>query len=129
MSDPSHPLLVELSGPEFTATARKDGATIAVDLAGNADHAAIELLDRAMAAVHAAAVEHAPAEVVIDLRRLEFMSSSCFKSLVTWISDVRELPAERRHAIRFLSDPRMHWQKRSLHALRCFAIELITIES
>lgn len=105
------------------------GPAVTVTLTGNADHAAIEPLDRVLAAAHAAATEHGAREVAVDLRRLEFMNSSCIKSLVTWISDVRELPAARQYQIRFRSDPAMHWQKRSLHALRCFAVELITIET
>ena len=30
--------------------------------------------------------------------------------------------------IHFLSSPDMHWQKRSLHALRSFAPEIVSIE-
>ena len=38
---------------------------------------------------------------------------------------VQEQP--RRYKVRFLSNPNFHWQKRSLHSLRCFAVELVSI--
>ena len=57
------------------------------------------------------------------------MNSSCFKSFVTWISDVSELEPDKQYKIRLLSKPEMHWQRRSLHALRCFAVDLISIET
>ena len=66
-------------------------------------------------------------EAVVDLRDLEFMNSSCFKSFVTWITDIQELDAAHQYKVRFVSNPKMHWQKRSLHSLRCFAVELITV--
>jgi hypothetical protein len=66
-------------------------------------------------------------EVQIDLRELEFMNSSCFKSFVSWISEVSELTSGH-YRIRFLSNPSILWQHRSLHALSCFAAELVTIE-
>jgi len=34
-----------------------------------------------------------------------------------------------QYRIRFLSNPSILWQRRSLHALSCFAAELITIEA
>lgn len=121
--------LFETHEPDFTARAVHAERTITMTLTGNADHAAIAALDRALAAVHAAATAHAVTEAVVDLRRLEFMNSSCFKSFVTWISDVQELAAPAQYKLRFLSDPSLHWQKRSLHALRCFAVELIAVET
>jgi len=61
------------------------------------------------------------------LRQLEFMNSSCFKSFVSWVTDIQELDDAKRYKVRFLSNPTYHWQKRSLHSLRCFAVELITV--
>ena len=115
-------------GAELAAAAARDGATITVTLTGSADNAGIAMIERVLDAVHAAATDGVT-EVVVDLRKLDFMNSSCFKSFVTWISDVQERPPERQYRIRLLSDPGLHWQKRSLHALRCFAIELITVET
>jgi hypothetical protein len=42
---------------------------------------------------------------------------------------VRDLDPSKQYAMRFLSKPELLWQKRSLHALRCFAVDLISIEA
>ncbi len=80
-----------------------------------------------MTRTHAEAKRLSARKVVIDLRELEFMNSSCFKCFVSWISDVQDLPEGQLYKVEFLSNPQLHWQKRSLHSLRCFAVELITV--
>ncbi len=67
-------------------------------------------------------------EVVVDMRELEFMNSSCFKSFVTWLTDVQQLERDKQYQIRFLSDSSKHWQRRSQFALSCFAVDLVKIE-
>jgi hypothetical protein len=57
------------------------------------------------------------------------MNSSCFKTFITWIVRVRNLAPDAQYKIRFLSDQEKHWQRRSLGALSCFAVDLIRIES
>ena len=65
---------------------------------------------------------------MIDFERLEFMNSSCFKNFVAWINRVQEMEARSRYQIRFVSNPGLHWQKRSLSALQCFAVDLVQID-
>ena len=36
---------------------------------------------------------------------------------------------DRQYRIRFLSNTEMLWQRRSLHALQCFASHLISVET
>jgi hypothetical protein len=114
---------------DFSASAAASGAELELRLTGNADMNAKESLDALLPRVHAEAQRLGVTEVKVDLRELEFMSSSCFKSFVTWISELQELEPEKQYRIRLLSRPETHWQRRSLHALRCFAIDLITIET
>jgi hypothetical protein len=121
--------LISLTGADFAAAASHQGTRIALQLSGTADNAAMDPLDTVLTRVHAEARRLEVADAVIDLRGLEFMSSSCFKSFVTWIADIQELPPPAQYKLKFLSDPARHWQKRSLHALRCFAVELITVET
>ena len=56
------------------------------------------------------------------------MNSSSLKSIIGWISYVRDRPASQRYFIRFLSAPKIGWQQRSLHAVRTFADNLIRID-
>ena len=54
------------------------------------------------------------------------MNSSCFKAFVVWIDTVKN--AGRVYRIRFLTDPEMHWQRRSLEALRRLATNVVSVE-
>ena len=119
--------VVSVKGDDFAANATHEGTTISAALKGNADYAALDALDMLLNRVHAEAKRLGIKEAEIDLRQLEFMNSSCFKSFVSWITEVQELDVEKQYKVKFLSNPKMHWQKRSLHSLRCFAVELITV--
>ena len=120
--------LPPVQADEFSASASHDGTILTVRFIGNADMRTKETLDALLARVHSEAQRLSVAQVAIDFKALEFMNSSCFKSFVTWISEVRDLEASKQYRIRFLSKPELLWQRRSLHALRCFAVDLISIE-
>lgn len=119
--------VVNVKGDDFAAAANVEGQTIQAWLKGNADYAALDALDMLLERVHAEARRGGVKETVIDLRSLEFMNSSCFKSFVSWITNIQEMDAAKQYKVKFLSNPQMHWQKRSLHSLRCFAVELISV--
>jgi hypothetical protein len=113
---------------DFSATAGSGGGpTLLVTLAGNADLNVKAELDRFMTAVHEEACLIGATEVVVDLKELEFMNSSCLKSFVWWISSVHELAAAHQYRITFVSSPAMYWQRRSLSALAGLATELVSI--
>jgi hypothetical protein len=114
---------------DFSASVATNGKALVLRLTGNADMAAKEGLDALLPRLHEEALAIEATDVSVDFRELEFMNSSCFKSFVTWISDVSELSPDKQYRIRLLSKPEMHWQRRSLHALRCFAVDLISIET
>lgn len=118
-----------VSTADFQAAALHDGSGISVRLTGNADVRVMAPLD-AMLRTLCAELERVPVpEVVVDMRNLQFMNSSCFKSFVTWLGQVQELEPQKQYRIRFLSDANKHWQRRSLSALSCFAVDLVKIES
>ncbi len=121
--------LMTVTLDDFAGRAHHDGGrSITILLTGSADHGAVESLENLLTLVHERALELGVREAVVDLRALEFMNSSCFKSFVYWITQIRELEASRRYTLRFLSDPNMHWQKRSLRTLSCFATDLVSVE-
>lgn len=119
--------VVNVKGDDFSAAANHENGAIQAWLKGNADYAALDALDLLLERIHAEAKRGGATEAVIDLRQLEFMNSSCFKSFVSWITNIQEMDASSQYKVKFLSNPAMHWQKRSLHSLRCFAVELITV--
>ena len=119
--------LVSVNGDDFHGEAHYDDTILQLRVKGNADYAALDALEMLLTRAHTEACRLKVTEAVVDLRQLEFMNSSCFKSFVTWINDVQELADGARYRVKFRSNPKLHWQKRSLHSLRCFAVELITV--
>ncbi len=79
--------------------------------------------------VHHVMIEQKRNLLHIDMRDLRFMNSSSFKHFVTLVKDNDGLPPEQRYAIKFFLNPEHHWQKVSMHALRCFSMDAITIDS
>lgn len=104
-------------------------SAITTRLLGNAETGAMKDLSAYLSALHDKATVAKVAEVVVDLRSLEFMNSSCFKTFVTWISSLQDAPPESQYRVRFLADEKKHWQNRSLGALACFAVDLIRVET
>jgi hypothetical protein len=122
-------LVVRNAVDAFSSRITRDGETLQVFLEGDADMSAVEEIGRMLEDVHKAA-RTAPTNVVlVDLRNLEFMNSSCFKKFVSWLGRVQELAKDKQYMIRFISDPHMHWQRRSLHVLQCFAPSVVSVET
>lgn len=120
---------VVTEGSGLDVTAALDGSTLAATFTGTAEMTAFEPMKSVIAQLHAKAVAAKVSAVVVDFTQLEFMSSSCFKTLVTWISDVTELAEGTQYKIRFRSSTAHLWQRRSLHVLQTFATDLVSIES
>jgi hypothetical protein len=78
--------------------------------------------------VHEHVVKAGERRVWIDMRELEFCNSSGFKSFVHWIQRIGDLAEGQRYGLTFLSNPMRKWQKTSLLALSCYAINTVTIE-
>jgi hypothetical protein len=114
---------------ELRATAAIRGVAGLVVLTGTADSRASAALGELLMQMHGRCTYAGVREVEVNFRDLEFMDSSCFKAFVTWVSTVRELEPDKQYKFTFQSDGTKHWQKRSLGALSCFAIDLITIKT
>jgi len=119
--------VASVSVEDFEGAARHDGTMINAWLRGTADYAALDAIDMLLSRIHVEANRLGVKEAVVDLRQLEFMNSSCFKSFVSWINDIQGLEQERRYKIKFLANPKLHWQRRSLTSLRCFAVDLVSV--
>lgn len=116
-------------GSYFSAEASVSGSHMDVALIGTADLLVKGHLDRFLHALHAEAQRRALTEVSVDVRRLEFMNSSCLKSFAWWIGTVQDQPAEGRYRIVFLSSPTVYWQRRSLDSLAGMAGDIISVQS
>jgi hypothetical protein len=116
-----------LSGDSFQAVPALEDSRLVLRFSGSGDMTAISALSQYLKQVHEEALRLSVSEVSCDLQQLVFMNSSCFKSFVVWIDTVKN--ADHGYRIRFLTDPNLHWQRRSLEALRRLAANLVTIET
>jgi hypothetical protein len=99
-----------------------------VSFSGTAELSAKPGLDDLLGRLHAELLSRHVRQVSVDVTKLEFMNSSCFKSFVSWIDEATKVEDPDQYRIEFLTNAAHHWQKRSLHALECFAPELITVK-
>lgn len=120
--------LVSIVEAKFSATVTHVGEDIILEMTGNADVAAKQHLAPLLQGLHEQAKQLGAKRVQVDIRKLAFMNSSCLKDLICWLDRAR-LETVGSYKIIFLSSANQHWQKRSLHALSCFARDLVTVEA
>ncbi len=125
-STPAPDARLDLDG--LVVTSRGDAGCIVVVLDGTADQFTTDRMADFFTQVHDNAVSAHLPEVILDMRRLEFMNSSSFKVLVTWVSNIHDLEPEQRYRIRVQSNASIPWQKRSLQSLTYFAVDLVSVE-
>jgi hypothetical protein len=101
---------------------------LTVRFAGNADMEATPVLESYLKDLHDAALAARIRLVIFDLAELDFMNSSSFKCFVSWVSVVVKLEPPERYEVRFLSNPELQWQRRSLEALARFAPDVVSID-
>jgi len=118
-----------VSPPGFVISPETTATSLTLRFRGVADMSSIEPLDDYLRSVHTEALSTKAASVVVDFHSLEFMNSSCFKCFVEWLGTVQDLPAKERYRVVFSSNRDMHWQRRSLNALRLFAMDVVSIEA
>jgi hypothetical protein len=103
-----------------------DGKVLRVHIEGTASQRDVTPLEELFAAIHEASAGGGVTEVELDLRAVEYMNSSHFKTLVGWLGRMAKLTP--RVPVRLLANEKHHWQKRSLHALPGLGEGLLTIE-
>jgi hypothetical protein len=114
---------------DFAAEASVTDGVLTAKVSGNADLNVRLALERFLAGIHEEARQQKLPSVTLDVRGLAFMNSSCLKSLVVWVTQIQDLPAEQRYKITVLSSPTLYWQKRSLFAISSLASDIVTIEN
>ena len=119
----------KMAGSVLSAEATLADRTIAAHLDGTADNESRAELDVFIKVLHAEAVRLAVQLVEIDVRKLEFMNSSCFKIFVSWLAQLRDLETAAQYRVKIRSNPKLLWQRRSLAALSCFAVDLVIIDT
>src|SRR5512145_3221990 len=119
-------LTLERDGVELRP--RQVGSELHLRFSGSAGVEVEPLLPEYFVRVHEEVQRLGLAQVVVDVRELHFISSSCFKALISWIGEVNALPVEQRYRIRFLKDPKLRWQARSFDALHRLCMSHVFVE-
>jgi len=119
--------LVPLVGATFALRPDMHEGSLQIAVTGNGDMSTVEALSRYLRQVHTVVVELALAEVRFDFRDLYFLNSSCLKEFVTWICGAVE-SSPKSFKVRFVTNPKLLWQRRSLEALQRLAPNTVQIE-
>jgi hypothetical protein len=112
----------------FSVDATLESGGLTVRFSGNGDMAAVAPLGLYLKQVHTEALELAVPQVSCDFSELYFVNSSCLKAFVTWIDTVVQTQPPA-YEIRFLANPNLHWQRRSLEALRGLAPHVVRVDT
>lgn len=113
---------------ELHVVAHRAGSEVHVVLQGSADVLAEAALAALVGRIDEEVRRVGLREVVVDICGLEFMNSSCFKSVISWLLAVRRLPDGARYTMRLRVDASVYWQRRSLTALAFFGGDNVVID-
>jgi hypothetical protein len=116
----------EVVSKGFTLAVVHDSKTPAVSFSGNGDSEAIEPLKLFLKALDKELLAKRETSVAMNLKDLYFMNSSCLKAFVAWIYGVSE--SGKPYRIRLQTNPRLHWQARSMATLQRLAPKVVQIE-
>lgn len=125
MSSPQPPFLQDGT---FRLRSYPEHDTLVLELSGSAESSLEKALGDALRGVTPEAARLGASEVVVDIRQVSFLTSSCLKDFLKWLQSVQELPSGQRYRVRFRFDPEITWQRSSLPALKAFAEDLVTLE-
>lgn len=121
---------LKAAGPgRLGAVAGITAGRLELSLSGAAETPDKDMLAAVLTRVHGLWTQHHYTRAVVDLTRLTFMNSSCFKELVTWISKVQDAPAADRYRIQFRYSPDVRWLKGSMHALSTFGVDVVDLDA
>ena len=104
-------------------------AQATVTMTGSAESTAMVEVAAFLQRLHERATRDRLGEVILDVRALQFMTSSCFKAFVGWIDRLQAQPPPGQYQVRFLYDERKHWQSRSLGALATLGTGIVRLET
>jgi hypothetical protein len=126
MSIASLPPIVD---ERFSMATGTDDSRPLLRIAGDADIAAQALVGPFLRRLHVELRESQTGAVLVDLRELQFINSSCIKALVSWIAEVVNLAVDQRYRVIFCSNPAYRWQQRTLKTLQAFAPGVVEIDT
>lgn len=123
-------VIYSASATNFQATlTAAGGADLLLTLKGNAEHDAREQLPGVLAKLDETAMSKQSKQVEVDFRQVEFMNSSCFKEFVAWLSRIKTRNDAGQYHVLLHSSAQIRWQRASMHALSCFASDVVEVKA
>jgi hypothetical protein len=120
--------LVAFEGERLSTTVGIEGSDLIIALNGTADLDVRTDLASWLRMVHEEVLRLKINRVVVDIRKLEFMSSLCLNAFVGWLATIMEQSPAQQYRVHFKWSRDMFWQRKSLNALRRFALMLVTTD-
>ena len=114
--------------PTFKAEIVAADGIARMTIGGTADLIAEPHLQAFLRQTHVYVGQQQVTSVMVDIRALEFMSSSCLRLFVAWALSVARPPYERPYRIVFIVSPTSEWQRRSMSMIPRVAPEIASIE-
>ena len=123
-----HPVLFSTQATDFNATlTTREPNDLVLTLTGSAENEVRDVLPAVLSTADDAARSRHSARIEVDFRQLEFMSSSCFKEFVAWLSKIKTRADPEQYRVIFHSNKDIRWQRASVFALSCFAADVVEI--
>lgn len=124
MTSPLQP--VDILGDVFSTSSNLQGERIVVRLVGCLDMQTAPFLKRFLDQLGEPAPSDGVRELEFNTEQLYLMSSSAISCLASWLKVLKA--GERVRSVKFVTNPNLGWQRRSLDPLRRLATTLVSIE-
>ncbi len=111
----------------FTIAVKSSGG-VRIMMSGNADMDVVPLLGPYLSQVHEHLCSGGARSVVVDIRDLYFLNSSCFKAIINWIASIDTLEPSQKYDVKFVTNSRLNWQKRNLRSILDFAPTIVAVQ-
>jgi hypothetical protein len=102
----------------FALVPSMQGRSLHIEFSGMADLSATATLPLFFNLVHREVQRQGVHDVVVGMKDLTFMNSSCLKAFVKWIDAIDSCEDAFRYRLRFVCNPKHGWQRRSLETLK-----------
>jgi hypothetical protein len=118
--------LTPVVSPSFALKPSLANGAVSVALTGTGDLLAMPQLGSFLKQLHVEVTRLSVKLVVMDIRELYFLNSSCLKQFVTWLKSIRGA-GTHGYQVQFISNANLRWQRRTLAALQALSDGAVTI--
>ena len=116
----------DIRGDVFSTSSTVRGDLVVVSLVGCLDMQTAPFLKHYLSQIAPSAESGTFREFEFNTEQLFLLSSSAISCLATWLKGLKAIEHVRR--VRFVTNPNLGWQRRSLDPLRRLADKLVSVD-